>query len=327
MPTVAKFYKNPETFSCISLPSITIPFSSVNDDYCDCPDGSDEPGTSACAHLSHLSPESPFNHPPLGEPQNITTPALPGFYCKNKGHIPAYIPFLLVNDGKCDYDYCCDGSDEWAGVRSVSCPDKCKETGKEWRKKDEAKKKSLGVAVKRRKELLEKAISLRNDLEQKIISLEHEVKNGAAEVAKREAEVEELEKKEKLKMVKSGGKGSKTSTLAALAKGRVEELRNSLVQVRAQRDAQRARVQELESILATFKEEYNPNFNDQGVKRAVRGWEDYAAKEKEGDWESAQDRDLDEVTKEDTPGQGINWAEWETNDETDDPDDDVAARK
>ena len=39
---VAKFYKTPEVFTCISNPSVKIPFSSVNDDVCDCPDGSDE---------------------------------------------------------------------------------------------------------------------------------------------------------------------------------------------------------------------------------------------------------------------------------------------
>lgn len=34
-------------FSCVDT-RVKIPFGRVNDDYCDCEDGSDEPGTSAC---------------------------------------------------------------------------------------------------------------------------------------------------------------------------------------------------------------------------------------------------------------------------------------
>lgn len=37
------FYDPSKDFTCLDG-SITVPFSSVNDDYCDCADGTDEPG-------------------------------------------------------------------------------------------------------------------------------------------------------------------------------------------------------------------------------------------------------------------------------------------
>ena len=66
---------------------IELPLQYVNDDYCDCSDGSDEPLTSACSHID--------------------------FKCKN-GHIIGHPDRMhmssgRVNDGICD---CCDGSDE-----------------------------------------------------------------------------------------------------------------------------------------------------------------------------------------------------------------------
>jgi len=76
------FYQPPE-FRCRDG-SKTIPIAWVNDDYCDCKDGTDEPGTSACWNGR--------------------------FYCANVGHIPQIVPSSRVNDGLCD---CCDGSDEW----------------------------------------------------------------------------------------------------------------------------------------------------------------------------------------------------------------------
>ncbi|GJX05967.1 glucosidase 2 subunit beta-like protein isoform X1 [Tanacetum coccineum] len=66
----------------------------VNDDFCDCVDGTDEPGTSAC---------------PTGK-----------FYCRNAGSSPRFLFSSRVNDQICD---CCDGSDEYDG--SIICPNTC----------------------------------------------------------------------------------------------------------------------------------------------------------------------------------------------------------
>ncbi|KAG7670254.1 hypothetical protein KSW81_008387 [Nannochloris sp. 'desiccata'] len=82
-------------FSCFDG-SETIPASHINDAFCDCLDGSDEPGTSAC---------------PNGK-----------FYCANIGSEPLRLNSSFVDDAVCD---CCDGSDEPQG----RCQNHCKEAG------------------------------------------------------------------------------------------------------------------------------------------------------------------------------------------------------
>lgn len=281
----------------------------MNDDFCDCPDGSDEPGTAACSHLSPNSPLTVADRP--GDSSSKLSVALPGFYCKNKGHRPSFVPFQRVNDGICDYDQCCDGSDEWARVGGTKCEDRCKEIGKQWRKQEEQRQKSMTAALKKKKELLVDAGRQVLEIKDQVSRLEVEIKGSEVKVEGLEAALKKAEEEER-KVVRNSGKGKgKVNALAGVAKGRVEELRGALSTVRGQRDEARSRLKELEDILSKFKVEYNPNFNDEGVKRAVRGWEDYAARELGNDENAAEERDLDEIVKPDDESSGVDWAHWE----------------
>ncbi|KAF2280060.1 uncharacterized protein EI97DRAFT_464091 [Westerdykella ornata] len=311
-PEFAKFYKDPNTFTCISNPSIKLPVSRLNDDYCDCPDGSDEPGTSACAHISPLSPPQPAK---AKDGVINNTLVLPGFYCKNKGHLPAYLPFTNVNDGVCDYEVCCDGSDEWEGVGGTKCEDRCAQIGKEWRKQDEARQKSLTAANKRRKELVAEAARLKKEVQDRIETLKTQTHAMELKVQALEKNLQEVERREKGKVIRGAGNGGKVTVLASLAKDRIQELEDQVKRVRGERDTARSRIEELEGILRRFKEEYNPNFNDEGVKRAVKAWEDYAATERPAP-EAAKDRDLDDILNPDSEN-AIKWEDYEANDESD----------
>ncbi|KAK6083375.1 glucosidase 2 subunit beta [Seiridium cupressi] len=306
-PEFVRFYELKEKFTCIGHPAITISKSRVNDNTCDCPDGSDEPGTAACAYLDHLSPSQPL--PASLSGSTNTTNALPGFWCANEGHIGAYVPFLYVNDGVCDYDLCCDGSEEYKGVGGVKCQNRCGEIGKEWRRVEKERKDNLEKANKKRRTMAKESKELRRQVEAKIEKLTGEIADLEQKRDDLKKKYDEVERSERGKVVKDAGTG-KLGQLVVLARGRVNELRDALSLVIGQRDELKGKITELEGILAAFKDEYNPNFNDEGVKKAVRAWEDYAAKLGEKT-DEVNDDDITEVLKEDSDNNGINWGEYD----------------
>ncbi|XP_043711519.1 glucosidase 2 subunit beta-like [Telopea speciosissima] len=142
----------------------------LNDDFCDCPDGTDEPGTSAC---------------PGGK-----------FYCRNARHVPLTLFSSRVNDGICD---CCDGSDENNG--KVKCPNTCWEAGKVTR--DKLKKKILtyqeGVTLRKREiEQAKQAIS-KDEVELSKLKNEEKILKGLVQQLKEHKEqIEKAEEKERL---------------------------------------------------------------------------------------------------------------------------------
>lgn len=93
-PSDAHLYSSISNFVCDNGKR-TLPFSSINDGFCDCDDATDEPGTSACNSGK--------------------------FKCINKGFKMITIPSSRVDDGICD---CCDGSDE-ALLSHVKCANTC----------------------------------------------------------------------------------------------------------------------------------------------------------------------------------------------------------
>ncbi|KAK9454049.1 glucosidase II beta subunit-like-domain-containing protein [Dipodascopsis uninucleata] len=239
------FYKADDNgkWACLSYPEIIISESRINDDFCDCPDGSDEPGTSACSNGV--------------------------FKCLNKGHISGELPSSRVNDGVCDYDICCDGSDEWSGI--VKCENRCKEMAADYAKKQAEQLRAQQAGWAARTKLMSKAAAAKSSLEKEIRDLDNEINNMESVRAR----AEEQAKLAELKATSHTGK--KSSLALDRARTRLKEYQKGTKALNERVNVLVERLEQAEAILKLLKQEYNPNYNDEGVKAAIHAFDEYSA--------------------------------------------------
>ncbi|GAA5828886.1 hypothetical protein JCM11251_005908 [Rhodosporidiobolus azoricus] len=185
------------------------------------------------------------------------------FRCRNEGHIPSCILRSRVNDGVCDPE-CCDGSDETDG--KTDCPNRCSQVNAEYSKikAEEGRKRRVGA-------------SIRND----------NIKHGAKEKAKLEAEVEKVGKElEKLRQREAAAKDA-FEAIERDAAGEIErkkdsqlyrsivEMQSAIKALRAHRQNLEGHISDLSGIMADMSRTYNDNNQDMAVLGAVRAYKEW----------------------------------------------------
>ena len=217
-----------------------------------------------------------------------------------------------MNDGICDYELCCDGSDEWAHVGGAKCEDHCKSMGKEWRRREEKRQGSLANAMRARKDLLDEAENKQKGIENEIVDLKAERKGQEVRVGQFEKELEDALREDQARRDRRG----ELDRLIKNTKERVDGLRTALMRVRQQRDDARTQAKELMDVFSQINSGQKTDGDDGGgegnhqeiISNAVRKYAEYIAKQPADD---AQERDLDSISVADSKDSGIDWDLWE----------------
>lgn len=174
--------------------------SFVNDEFCDCSDGSDEPGTSACSFI-------------------------PGpFYCINKGYKTIKIQSSRVDDGICD---CCDGSDEG---NVVKCQNTCDKVAA---KERDMLEKSINVYKVGNRVLSDMETKVKRELLTKVemkdaFQKEVDVLNSKLQSLRSQYEQQKSQLHEQIENVKVSAKEELVTILQPIREAPIHELANFL---------------------------------------------------------------------------------------------------
>ncbi|KAI9297325.1 hypothetical protein K502DRAFT_301000 [Neoconidiobolus thromboides FSU 785] len=230
------YSQDPNKFACFDNPTKLMDIKVVNDDYCDCKDGSDEPGTSACPNST--------------------------FYCDNEGHIPATILSSRVNDGICD-EACCDGSDEYDG--KIQCPNRCKELAEKANKELNQKKEILKKGLEKKTEYIKEYSVLKEKFETQIVEIKKEIDQA-------KLKVEELKKikeeKEAIENQAEKDHQASASTRANLLENQVSTLKSIIEELQE-------KIEHLDNVLKDLKLNHNQNYHDMAVKGAITAYNEF----------------------------------------------------
>ncbi|CAD6949478.1 unnamed protein product [Tilletia laevis] len=226
-----------DAWKCLNS-SQEIRHSAINNNFCDCEDGTDEPGTSACTQSR--------------------------FYCANEGHIPAYILSSRVSDSVCDPE-CCDGSDE-ADNPHKDCPNVCAKVGKAHREKATKAEAIRNAGAKTRAKYI-------SDVRRKRIVAQAEVDRLEVEV--KVAEERNARLQEALKRAEQADQVVIQEKMASPLYGNLKSYQESLKALGSKNDDLKAELKTLTSLLDDLANNYNPNYQDMAVKGAVMAYKSW----------------------------------------------------
>jgi hypothetical protein len=151
-----------DMFACPDGSGAPVPFERLNDGFCDCRDGSDEPGTGVCQ----------------GDGGR--------FFCPNSGFKAVHLFASRVNDGICD---CCDGSDEHDSV--ARCPNTCATMAAEWNEEADAWAAVVTAGIAAKQSYIEEASEAFGTLKKHLRKLDRHIKEQTACAAAHAAVAEE----------------------------------------------------------------------------------------------------------------------------------------